>query len=118
MRKVLVRLAELVAVLLLVSFGVFLMVALIPGDPAVAILGEGKPPEQYTALRHAVSVSPYLPTPGWATTCGWLPACTASTIACRSTAGVSPVSRERLVPLGWSGCGDLARSRPTAWIRC
>ena len=56
MRKVLVRLAELVAVLLLVSFGVFLMVALIPGDPAVAILGEGKPPEQYAALRQELGL--------------------------------------------------------------
>ena len=56
MGKVLVRLAELVAVLLLVSFGVFLMVALIPGDPAVAILGEGKPPEQYTALRQELGL--------------------------------------------------------------
>lgn len=51
MRNFLVRLLELAAVLLIVSFGVFLMVALIPGDPAVAILGEGKPPEQYDALR-------------------------------------------------------------------
>ncbi|HEY0643727.1 MAG TPA: ABC transporter permease [Nocardioides sp.] len=56
MRKVLVRLAELVAVLLLVSFGVFLMVALIPGDPAVAILGQGKPPEQYVALRQELGL--------------------------------------------------------------
>ncbi len=51
MRNVLVKLAELAAVLLIVSFGVFLMVALIPGDPAIAILGSGKPPEQYEALR-------------------------------------------------------------------
>lgn len=51
MRGLLVRLLELVAVLLLVSFGVFLLVALIPGDPAVAILGQGRPVEQYEALR-------------------------------------------------------------------
>ncbi len=57
MRKVLVRLAELVAVLLIVSFGVFLMVALIPGDPAVAILGEGRPPEQYDALRQELGLN-------------------------------------------------------------
>jgi peptide/nickel transport system permease protein len=55
-RKVVVRLAELAAVLLLVSFGVFLMVALIPGDPAVAILGQGKPPEQYAALRQELGL--------------------------------------------------------------
>ncbi|WP_206062792.1 ABC transporter permease [Nocardioides piscis] len=57
MRKVLVRLGELVAVLLIVSFGVFLMVALIPGDPAVAILGDGKPPEQYDALRQELGLN-------------------------------------------------------------
>jgi len=56
-RKVLTRLGELVAVLLIVSFGVFLMVALIPGDPAVAILGEGKPPEQYEALRQELGLN-------------------------------------------------------------
>ena len=57
MRKVLVRLLELVAVLLLVSFGVFLLVALIPGDPAVSILGQGKPPEQYEALRQELGLN-------------------------------------------------------------
>lgn len=57
MRNVLVRVAELAAVLLLVSFGVFLMIALIPGDPAVAILGDGKPPEQYAALRQELGLN-------------------------------------------------------------
>ena len=57
MLKVVTRLAELVAVLLIVSFGVFLMVALIPGDPATAILGEGKPPEQYEALRQELGLN-------------------------------------------------------------
>lgn len=57
MRKVVVRLTELVAVLLIVSFGVFLMVALIPGDPAIAILGEGKPPEQYEELRQELGLN-------------------------------------------------------------
>ncbi len=57
MRNVLTRLFELAAVLLIVSFGVFLMVALIPGDPATAILGEGKPPEQYAALRQELGLN-------------------------------------------------------------
>lgn len=57
MLKVLTRVAELAAVLLLVSFGVFLMVALIPGDPATAILGSGKPPEQYDALREELGLN-------------------------------------------------------------
>jgi peptide/nickel transport system permease protein len=51
MRALTKRFAELVAVLLLVSFGVFLLVALLPGDPAVAILGEGRSPEEYAAKR-------------------------------------------------------------------
>ena len=57
MRNALVRVLELAAVLLIVSFGVFLMVALIPGDPATAILGEGKPPEQYEALRQELGLN-------------------------------------------------------------
>jgi peptide/nickel transport system permease protein len=50
-RELLRRLGQLVAVLALVSFGVFLLVALLPGDPAAAILGPGHPPEDYAALR-------------------------------------------------------------------
>ena len=57
MRNALVRVLELAAVLLIVSFGVFLMVGLIPGDPATAILGEGKPPEQYEALRQELGLN-------------------------------------------------------------
>lgn len=51
MPRMLRKLAELLAVLLLVSFGVFLLVALLPGDPAAAILGPNHPPEDYEALR-------------------------------------------------------------------
>lgn len=51
MRELPRRLAQLIAVLALVSFGVFLLVALLPGDPAAAILGPGHPPEDYAALR-------------------------------------------------------------------
>jgi peptide/nickel transport system permease protein len=51
MRALTNRVAELVAVLLLVSFGVFLLVSLLPGDPAVAILGEGRSPAEYAAKR-------------------------------------------------------------------
>lgn len=51
MRAFVNRIAELVAVLLLVSFGVFLLVSLLPGDPAVAILGEGRSAQEYEAKR-------------------------------------------------------------------
>lgn len=55
-RKVLSRLGELVAVLVLVSFGVFLLVALLPGDPATAILGPGHPAKDYAALRQELGL--------------------------------------------------------------
>lgn len=51
MRALIHRVAELLAVLFLVSFGVFLLVSLLPGDPAVAILGEGHSPQEYAAKR-------------------------------------------------------------------
>lgn len=56
MPKVIVRLAELVGVLFIVSFGVFMMMSLMPGDPAVAILGEGHPPEDYAELRQELGL--------------------------------------------------------------
>lgn len=43
-------------VLLLVSFGVFLLLSLVPGDPAVAVLGEGRQPEEYAALREQMGL--------------------------------------------------------------
>lgn len=51
------RLLELAAVLLLVSFGVFLLLALVPGDPAVAVLGEGHTPQEYEALREQMGLN-------------------------------------------------------------
>ncbi|WP_224769320.1 ABC transporter permease [Nocardioides ochotonae] len=51
MRTALIRIGELVAVLMIVSFGVFMLVSLLPGDPAVSILGDGRSPEEYAAKR-------------------------------------------------------------------
>ena len=56
MRKALRKLVELVVVLLLVSFGVFLLVGLLPGDPAAAILGPGHPAKDYAALRRELGL--------------------------------------------------------------
>jgi peptide/nickel transport system permease protein len=56
LRKVFAKLGELVAVLALVSFGVFLLVALLPGDPAAAILGPGHPKKDYAALRQELGL--------------------------------------------------------------
>lgn len=51
MKRLLARVGELGSVLLLVSFGVFMLVSLMPGDPAVSILGEGRQPQEYADLR-------------------------------------------------------------------
>ncbi|WP_300681872.1 ABC transporter permease [Nocardioides sp.] len=45
------RVGELIAVLLIVSFGTFMLVSLMPGDPAVSVLGEGRSPAEYAAVR-------------------------------------------------------------------
>lgn len=46
------RLTELVVVLFLVSFATFMLSALLPGDPAVTILGPHHTPAQYQQVRH------------------------------------------------------------------
>lgn len=55
-RRLAVRAGELVLVLVIVSIGVFALVALMPGDPAVAILGAGHPPSDYANLRHELGL--------------------------------------------------------------
>lgn len=57
MRKFLRTVLELLAVLLLVSFGTFMLVSLLPNDPAVIILGEGHPPEAYEAKRQELGLN-------------------------------------------------------------
>ncbi|WP_109509188.1 ABC transporter permease [Nocardioides speluncae] len=57
MRRIAWRAGELLGVLFIVSFGVFMLVTLMPGDPAVAILGEGHPPAEYEALRHELGLN-------------------------------------------------------------
>lgn len=51
------RVLELVAVLLIVSFGVFLLLDLVPGDPAIAVLGEGHTAAEYDALRDEMGLN-------------------------------------------------------------
>lgn len=62
------RLGELVAVLLLVSLGTFLLVSLMSTDPAVTILGEGHAPEEYEALRDELGLND----PFWTRYVDWL----------------------------------------------
>ncbi|MGC5396541.1 ABC transporter permease [Streptomyces sp. DT20] len=52
LRRLAVRVLELAGVLLIASMGVFSLVVLMPGDPAVDILGAGRAPSEYAGLRH------------------------------------------------------------------
>lgn len=60
-RVVLNKIVQLVVVLFVVSIGTFSLVQLIPGDPAVAALGEGHTPEEYAAARDQMGLNdPFL----------------------------------------------------------
>jgi len=50
-RMIGIRLLKLVPVLFFVSLATFFIVDLVPGDPAVAVLGPDASPEQYAAVR-------------------------------------------------------------------
>lgn len=55
------RLLMIIPVILGVSFIIFLIMNLTPGDPAIMILGEGAKPEQYAALREEMGLNdPFL----------------------------------------------------------
>lgn len=56
MRTFALRTAELAGVVLIVSLGVFMLVTLLPSDPAVAILGEGHPESAYAELRRELGL--------------------------------------------------------------
>lgn len=60
-RRVLQKLAELVLVLLLVSVSTFMVASLLPGDPAVTVLGPDQPAERYAEVRHALGLEEPLP---------------------------------------------------------
>lgn len=59
------RLARLVPVIALVSVVTFLMLELVPGDPAVAVLGTNGTPEQYDAIHRELGLDKPLPTRYW-----------------------------------------------------
>ena len=60
-RYVLFRLIQLLPVLLLASVGVWLMIYLIPGDPAIALLGADATPEQLARARVLMGLDRPLP---------------------------------------------------------
>ncbi len=49
-------LGGLALVLWLASLLTFLLVSLLPGDPVVAIVGDGQPPERYAEVRHELGL--------------------------------------------------------------
>lgn len=56
------RLGELAAVLLAASLLTFLLASLLPGDPAVAVLGADRAPEDYARVRSELGLDEPLPT--------------------------------------------------------
>jgi peptide/nickel transport system permease protein len=60
-RYVLRRLVLAIPVLFGVSLAVFLMVDLVPGDPATVLAGDTAPPEQIEAIRHELGLDQPLP---------------------------------------------------------
>ena len=55
-KYVLRRLLTLIPVLFIVSVVIFMLIHLVPGDPAVAMLGDKATPEQVEALRHTLGL--------------------------------------------------------------
>ena len=55
------RLLSLIPVLFVVSLAIFLLIHLVPGDPAAAILGDEASPEQIAALRETFGFNDPLP---------------------------------------------------------
>ena len=51
------KLGQLVIVILIVSFGTFVLASLIPGDPAVSVLGEGRTPAEYEEVRQQLGLN-------------------------------------------------------------
>jgi len=64
-RKIIEKLIELVVVLFVVSLGTFTLVSLIPGDPSVAILGEGRAPAEYAQVRADLGLDDPFPVRYW-----------------------------------------------------
>ena len=56
------RAGSLVVVMFLVSMGSFLLTSLLPGDPAVAILGPAATPQSLAVVRHSLALDRPIPT--------------------------------------------------------
>lgn len=89
------KLGQLVIVILIVSFGTFVLASLIPpGDPAVSVLGEGRTPAEYEEVRQQLGLNDPLLVRYW----DWLTSALQATSATRSFPR-SRTSSPRSVPL-------------------
>lgn len=61
MKLVVVKVVQLILVLFVVSLGTFSLTSLLPGDPAIAILGPDQPPEAYAELRERLGLNDPFP---------------------------------------------------------
>jgi peptide/nickel transport system permease protein len=56
LRTIVTRVLLLIPVLILVSFGTFILVDLVPGDPAAQVLGPNSTPEEYQQIREQMGL--------------------------------------------------------------
>jgi peptide/nickel transport system permease protein len=64
-RRFVRRALELVVVILIVSFATFWLSSLLPGDPAVTLVGQNQPPSAYIQARHQLGLDQPLLTRYW-----------------------------------------------------
>jgi peptide/nickel transport system permease protein len=57
LRTIVTRLLLLIPVLILVSFGTFILVDLVPGDPAIQVLGPNSTGEEYARVREEMGLN-------------------------------------------------------------
>ena len=110
------KLGQLVIVILIVSFGTFVLASLIPGDPAVSVLGEGRTPAEYEEVRQQLGLNDPLLVRYW----DWLTSALQGDLGNSLvppqqdvlTAISSALSRQRSV--GSDGSGHRTRRRSSA----
>src|SRR3546814_17788368 len=99
---ILKRLLLAIPTLFLVALAVFLLVRLIPGDPALVMLGEGASPEAIASLRVELGLDQPVPVP-FAT---WLGRSLGGDLGPPPITG-EPVGALILSPFQWTAVGVL-----------
>jgi peptide/nickel transport system permease protein len=121
------RLAFTVPMLVVVSFCVFSLIVLVPGDPAVALAGENPDPEQIQAVRERLGLDDPFLVQFWHWFAGLLqgdmgqslfssqPVAEAVLVRLPATLSLAALSLIVALALG-VGVGVLAAMRPGTWI--